>query len=129
MKNTFVKRIIPFLLFWFFCFTACTQQEDVVVPHENCEALATVKFVPGCGLQLLLEHEQLLVPVNSSYTVGADKEPVYKINNFPVKVGKRVIVGYKKSDAELRNTACNVAGYGQGNLVDITCIVGIEPGI
>ncbi|GEO03124.1 hypothetical protein AAE02nite_07880 [Adhaeribacter aerolatus] len=128
MKNTYCKRFFLFFLAGVLSLAACTQKEDAVMPQENCDTLAVVQYVPSCGLQLQLENSQVVVPLNASYTTGPANELVFKIKDFPVRVGQRIIVGYLKSDVELGATPCNVAGYGNNNLVEITCIAGIEQG-
>lgn len=128
MKNTCLNRFMLLFLVWAFSFTACTQKEDAVMPQENCDTLAIVQYVPSCGLQLLLENNQVVVPVNATYAYGPTNELVFKIKDFPVQVGQQIIIGYKASPVEPGPTPCNVAGYGHNNLVDITCIAVIEQG-
>jgi hypothetical protein len=128
MNNLFIYRTFLLVLVFVFSFTACTQKEDAVMPQENCDTVATVQYVPSCGLQLLLENNQILVPVNATYTTGPADEPVFKINGFPVKDGQRIIVGYKPSGVTIDASPCNVAGYHNNKLVEITCIVGLEQG-
>src|SRR5687768_3688017 len=129
MRNAFLKRLMLLILVWAFSFSACTQKEDVVMPQENCDTLAVVQYVPSCGLQLLLENNRVVVPLNASYAYGPNNELVFKINGFPVLIGQQIIIGYKQSQVELGPTPCNVAGYGHNNLVDINCIAGIEQDI
>ena len=126
--NRLYKYLTLLLLIWVASFTACTQKEDVVLPQENCDTVAVVQMVPGCGLQLLLENEQVLVPLNTTYSTGPTDEPLYKISGFPVKAGQRIIIGYKPSNVTIEASPCNVAGYHHNKLVDVTCIVGIEQG-
>ncbi|MDB5263736.1 MAG: hypothetical protein JWQ14_3019 [Adhaeribacter sp.] len=127
MNISYIYRSFWGLLVLMFFLVGCTQQEDAVVPQETCDTVATVQLVPGCGLQLQLENNQVLVPVNVT-TTGPANAPAYKINGFPVQVGQRIIVGYKTAKVEMGATPCNIAGYYHNKLVAITCIVGIEQG-
>lgn len=115
-------------LVWVFFLPACTQYDEVIMPQENCDTLATVQLIPGCGLQLHLENNQTMVPVNTTCTTGPNNAIVYKINNFPVQVGQQVIVGYRAAKEKPTSRPCHVTAYNQPNVVTITCIVSILPG-
>jgi len=121
-------RLLLFCLVWVFSFSACSQKEDAVVPfpEDTCDTMATVQLVPSCGLLLVLENNQKLIPLNVSVTTGAAGTPVYKINGFEVQVGQQVIVGYKTSNVVPGPTPCNQSGYYTNKLVNITCIVSLE---
>ena len=122
-------KYCAFLLMLIFSFSACTQKEDAVTPQENCDTVATVQLVPSCGLQLRLENNQVLIPLNATYTTGPAGETVYKINGFPVQIGQRIIIGFNAAEVTQQASPCNVAGYYNNKTVAVTCIVGIEQGI
>lgn len=124
MKKHF--RSLCFCLIWVIAFAGCSQKEDVVAPQENCDTMATVQWVPSCGLLLVLENNQKLVPLNASVSASAAGASVYKIDGFEVQVGQQVILGYKTANVALGATPCNQSGYYTNTLVNITCIVSIE---
>ena len=129
MKKHFFYRPVLFCLLWLLSFSACSIQEDAVVPlpEDTCDTMATVQLVPSCGLLLVLENNQKLVPLNVSVTTSATGTPVYKIDGFAVQVGQQIIVGYKTANVEVGPTPCNQTGYYNNTLVNITCIVSLEP--
>jgi len=122
----YILRFFCLFLVGVFSFVGCTQQEDWVEPNETCDTMATVQMAPSCGLQLVLENNQILIPVNVDITTGPADQPIYKINGFIVEIGQQIIIGYKASGAHLEASPCNHNGYYNNKLVDVTCVVSIE---
>jgi hypothetical protein len=121
-------RNIFFSLVWVLVFTGCSREEEAVTPlsEETCDTMATVQFVPSCGLLLVLENNQKLVPVNTTVTINPVGTPLYKIDGFAVQEEQKVIVGFKTSTVKAEPSACNQSGYHTNKSVNITCIVTLE---
>ena len=99
----------------------CTGEELEVMPQQTCDTKATVQIRPACGLVLILENGQALIPANVTILAqSSSDEQQYTVNGFTVKENQQVIVGYVQ-----KGPAPNFCATGT-QLVDITCIVGYQ---
>ncbi len=102
-------------------FSGCTGEEQEVMPQQTCDTQATVQNLPACGLVLMLDNNQILVPINATtLPQQGSGGHQFKINGFTVKENQQVIIGYNKKG--LVDNACG----GGGQLAEITCIVGYQ---
>ncbi|PIQ19733.1 MAG: hypothetical protein COW65_19130 [Cytophagales bacterium CG18_big_fil_WC_8_21_14_2_50_42_9] len=95
-------------------FTSCGEPEDIVIPQNTCDTMATVHYESGSDIQLILEDGRVLTPANISAITNEKGETNLEISGFAVKEGQQIIVGYEPA-----NQAKN------SKKTDINCIVGV----
>jgi hypothetical protein len=126
MKMIYILRFCLILIGATF-FTACDEMEEGIAPQQTCDTIAVVQYIPSCGLQLVLENGDKLVPVNSKITLTDKNKLNFEIADFAVKEGQQIIIGYKTVALSQEPGPCNVSHYYKNKGVIITCIVGLEP--
>ncbi|WP_026463591.1 hypothetical protein [Adhaeribacter aquaticus] len=119
-----MKKIYLLLYLFFglgaFTFTGCSEKEDVVMP-QDCEIMAQVKFDKSCGVQLVLENGQVVLPTKVKTIPAAGEEKKYTVNGFEVEEGHHIIIGFTPVPGG--EVTC---GEVKGKPVDVTCIVGFK---
>lgn len=126
MKHKYTLRYIFALLLTIFILNSCSEKEDEVIPQATCDTVATVEYLPGCGLQLVLANGKALIPLNAKQTKAEAGKEAFEVNGFQVKAGQQIIIGYEITDKTLEPSSCNNGKYYQNKLVNVTCIVGIK---
>ncbi len=126
MKMIYILRFCLILISATF-FTACDEMEEGIAPQQTCDTIAVVQYVPSCGLQLVLENGNKLVPVNSKITLTDKNKLNFEIADFAVEAGQQIIIGYKVVALSQEPSPCNVSQYYQNKSVMVSCIVGLAP--
>lgn len=114
IKHYLLQLILVFFISTF-TFASCQEKEDVVVPEETCDTLATVQKGANGDFQLLLENGEVLLPTNVVTTASEE----FALEGFKVKKGERIIIGYQVTGVANR-------GGVKSKLAKINCIVGIK---